>query len=247
MYATGLPFIEPGWSSPTAQSSTFLKDPGSAPAYSGVENRTASALRICSRRSATGIGRGVRSSSGLKWGSRRHLRRERPRRAAGRAPGGQQQRRVRRAASEAARNHQDPPGFFHPVVQQPPPRIHARDIRALATKIHRRYRRERVRAVHGSSPVCSWLWPKRTHVSWGGYYRHREHSARTHARGDRPRLATVLTSFGITAEEVRLETKAEILGEPPEAPTSLSAGSPPLTTRAKRVFEFSLREALRTR
>ena len=57
-------------------------------------------------------------------------------------------------------------------------------------------------------------------------------------------LATiVLTSFGITAEGVRLERR-EFLGEPPDAPTALSAGSPPLTARAKRVFEFSLREAL---
>ena len=55
--------------------------------------------------------------------------------------------------------------------------------------------------------------------------------------------ATVLTSFGITAEGVRLETR-EFLGEPPDAPTAMSAGSPPLTAWAKRVFEFSLSEAL---
>ena len=34
-----------------------------------------------------------------------------------------------------------------------------------------------------------------------------------------------------------------MLGEPREAPTSMSGGSPPFTTRANKVFELSLREA----
>jgi ATP-dependent Clp protease ATP-binding subunit ClpC len=55
--------------------------------------------------------------------------------------------------------------------------------------------------------------------------------------------ATVLTSFDITAEKVRHETR-ELLGAPPETPTPISAGPPPLSPRAKKVFELSLREAI---
>src|SRR4051794_25824466 len=53
---------------PTVQSRTFLNEPGIVPAYSGVENTTASAAAIRARRSATGGGSGSWSSSGLKWG-----------------------------------------------------------------------------------------------------------------------------------------------------------------------------------
>src|SRR6266508_1564988 len=63
---TGLPELT---ASPTVQSSRFFNEPGSAPAYSGVENRTASAVPSRRRRSATSGGNGSMSSSGLKWGS----------------------------------------------------------------------------------------------------------------------------------------------------------------------------------
>jgi hypothetical protein len=51
------------------QSSVFLKEPGSAPAYSGVEISTADAAARRARRSATAGGSGSWSSSGLKCGS----------------------------------------------------------------------------------------------------------------------------------------------------------------------------------
>src|SRR5262245_49847330 len=52
-----------------SQSSRFLNEPGSAPAYSGVEKSTASAACTAARSSATAGGSGSRSSSWLKWGS----------------------------------------------------------------------------------------------------------------------------------------------------------------------------------
>src|SRR3954470_5360788 len=51
------------------QSSRFLNEPGSAPAYSGVENSTASAAPIADRRPATDGASGSTSSSGLKCGN----------------------------------------------------------------------------------------------------------------------------------------------------------------------------------
>ena len=50
--------------------------------------------------------------------------------------------------------------------------------------------------------------------------------------------AAALTSFGVTLDGVRTEV-AEILGT-----AAASGGSPPFTTRAKKVLELSLREAL---
>src|SRR6476620_10642471 len=64
--ATGLRYI----SGPqTVQSSRFLNAPGRAPAYSGVQNRTASAAAIDARSDATGGGSGSWSASGSKYGN----------------------------------------------------------------------------------------------------------------------------------------------------------------------------------
>src|SRR4051794_6596824 len=65
MKATGRRYIS---APPTVQSSRFLNEPGSAPAYSGVQNITASPAPMAVRRAATGPGSGSRSSSGLKCG-----------------------------------------------------------------------------------------------------------------------------------------------------------------------------------
>jgi ATP-dependent Clp protease ATP-binding subunit ClpA len=54
--------------------------------------------------------------------------------------------------------------------------------------------------------------------------------------------ATVLASFGTTAEDVRLQTR-EFLGAPPAEPTPLSADAPPFTPRAEKVLELSRRES----
>src|SRR4051812_49179854 len=51
------------------QSSRFLNEPGSAPAYSGVQNSRPSASASAARSSRTGSGSGSKSSSGLKWGN----------------------------------------------------------------------------------------------------------------------------------------------------------------------------------
>ncbi|AKU91961.1 hypothetical protein AKJ08_2348 [Vulgatibacter incomptus] len=55
---------------PTVQSRRFLNAPGSAPAYSGVQKRSASASAMAARSSLTAPGRGSRSASGLNGGSR---------------------------------------------------------------------------------------------------------------------------------------------------------------------------------
>src|SRR5215475_6090833 len=65
MYATGFSYSSPP---PTDQSSRFLRLPGSEPAYSGVQNSTASATLIALRRAAT-VGGGCSASSGLNAGS----------------------------------------------------------------------------------------------------------------------------------------------------------------------------------
>ena len=68
IHATGLPWISP----PMVQSRRFLNEPGSAPAYSGVEISTASAPATSARSSTTGAGSTApsASSSGLKCGRR---------------------------------------------------------------------------------------------------------------------------------------------------------------------------------
>src|ERR1700677_4155202 len=53
---------------PPVQSRRFFRLPASAPAYSGTQNRIASAAAIRCRRSRTGGGSGSRSSSGLNAG-----------------------------------------------------------------------------------------------------------------------------------------------------------------------------------
>src|SRR6201996_6561587 len=63
--ATGFSY---SWAPPTVQSSRFLKLPGSVPAYSGVQNSTASTPSISRRSSATGSGTWSPSRSGLKAG-----------------------------------------------------------------------------------------------------------------------------------------------------------------------------------
>ncbi len=65
--AVGLPFMTVP---PTVQSSRFFIDPGSEPAYSGVQISTASACSIALRNVATSGGSGSRSSSGSKCGNR---------------------------------------------------------------------------------------------------------------------------------------------------------------------------------
>lgn len=54
---------------PIIQSNRFLNEPGSVPAYSGVQISTASAASTALRSAATSAGSGSRSSSGLKCGS----------------------------------------------------------------------------------------------------------------------------------------------------------------------------------
>ncbi len=61
-----MPYISPP---PTVQSSRFLKLPGRLPAYSGVQNTTASAPAMALRNWSAAPGSGSRSSSGLNAGS----------------------------------------------------------------------------------------------------------------------------------------------------------------------------------
>lgn len=53
---------------PTVHSSRFFSAPGMLPAYSGVQNSTASEAAMAARSETTAGGSGSRSSSGLKYG-----------------------------------------------------------------------------------------------------------------------------------------------------------------------------------